>query len=415
MAQDAREFDIIVLGATGYTGKITCKYLDSLKAAAGKWAMAGRDAAKLQALKQSLHAGDGVPTITVDLASPESLDALCKRAVCVLSCAGPFTAVGMPVVEACVRNGTHYVDSTGEYNFVRRVAEKFHATATGAGIALVSCCGFDSVPSDIGNYVLHARAGETVTDVKCFYAHRSGGFSSGTMQSILALAADATAADASPTSLLPAEAPQPRATPRQRGVWYDAAERTWTAPFAMAATNERVVRRSNALRGSTASYMECEEGSFAHVMRATFGGVAMKGVMAVAPLRRYLVNKKYPAQASIGPSDEHKAAAYFRGRFVGTTASGKRVVCTVGAQRDAYDVTGVFLGESALSAVALARQRRLKGGVLTPSVAFGDEFVRRLVAAGITIAMGDDRIAPDAPSISTAHADSSAGDAAATK
>lgn len=157
----AAKLDIIVVGATGYTGQIVCKYLNGLpEATQPKWGIAGRSEAKLAAFKQELPGK--IRSFVVDISKPNTLDAMCQQTTCVIACAGPFTKVGMPVIEACVRNGTHYVDTTGEFNFIRLVINQFHERARMKGVALVCACGFDSVPSDVGNYVVHKAIKEPI-------------------------------------------------------------------------------------------------------------------------------------------------------------------------------------------------------------------------------------------------------------
>ncbi|RNF16173.1 saccharopine dehydrogenase, partial [Trypanosoma conorhini] len=151
----------------------------------GPWAIAGRSKEKLDALKKEL--GLDVAVLSADIASPSSLDKVCAGTTVLISCAGPFTRIGMPVVEACVRCRTHYVDSTGEYNFVRQVIERFHEEAKKQGVALVSCCAFDSVPGDLGNYAVRQGLGAQVEEVKAFYQLSSPGFSGGTARSIFAV------------------------------------------------------------------------------------------------------------------------------------------------------------------------------------------------------------------------------------
>ncbi|EPY30104.1 saccharopine dehydrogenase, partial [Strigomonas culicis] len=257
------QFDIILIGATGYTGRITAKFLS--KQSATTWAMAGRSAAKLQELNKELKTN--VSTFEIDVNKPETLDAVCQRARCIISCAGPFTRCGMPVVDACVRNGVHYIDSTGEFNFVRAVIEKHNEEAKRKNIVLVSCCGFDSVPADLGNYVLHRDAKEPVKSVQCYYKLHTAGVSNGTVNSISEVMAVIGRKDLDPCSLNPPEAPRPVAAPTRMLMWWDG-RRGFTAPYGMAAINERIVRRTNALMGSRASYVEAMQGGALAMLQA---------------------------------------------------------------------------------------------------------------------------------------------------
>lgn len=153
----------------------------------------------------------------------------------------------------------------------------------------------------------------------------------------------------------------------------------------MSPTNERVVRRSNALRNSTASYVECMSGGVIGMARTMFLTASTMMTMAVGPIRRFVLRKYLPPGQSDGPSSEKKHNSYYRCRFVGYTQTGRRVVVRLEANQDMYDATGVFAAECAMSAVALSKGGHLSGGALTPTVAFGDDLVSRLHAAGILI------------------------------
>eukprot|EP00796_Vickermania_ingenoplastis_P008650 gene8650-6077_t len=375
------KLNIIVAGATGYTGKIVCKYLRDKNIQS--WGIAGRNEQKLNDLCSELSIS--VPVLTVDFSNSATLDAMCHRAVCIISCAGPFTEVGMPIVDACIRCQTHYIDSTGEFNFVRKVAEKYHQEAIHRGIVMVSCCGFDSTPSDIGNYVVHKEAGEPVKEVRGYIRCATAGMSSGTAHSIGAVMEAMEKPDLSPKSLVPADAVQPAAAPTRKGVWYDRQDKKWSAPFLMAGCNERVVRRSNALRGSPAVYVEAAEGSMLSSIKITASMYAMFTMFLIRPLRHFVLNKFYTRGIAHGPSEEKKVGCSYTFTFMGTMESGKRIEVQFHDDREMYDVTGLYLVECALSACALHEKGAIKPGVLTPSVAFGDDLVERLKATGIRI------------------------------
>lgn len=375
------KLDIIVLGATGYTGAITCRHLNTQKTLNGRWGIAGRNASKLKELKESLS-GD-IPSFVVDLSKPSTIDEVCKKTVCLISCAGPFTKIGMPVVEACLRNRTHYVDSTGEFPFVRLVAERFHAEAVEKGVVVVSCCGFDSVPSDLGNYVVHEQAKEELKEVRCYFRLKASGISCGTANSIGAAGDSITWKDMDACSLVPADGPRPRWASTRVGIWYENGR--FVAPFFMASCNERVVRRTNSLIGSTAAYSEAVEGSFLQMLGTAIGSILAMAVVSMSPLRRFLISRYYPAEACNGPTAEEKKNSQFHCTFIGTTASNRRIETLLSAKQDMYDVTGVFLVACARSAVALASKKSIKPGVLTPASAFGPELERYSVDGGVMI------------------------------
>ncbi|AIN99674.1 saccharopine dehydrogenase, putative [Leishmania panamensis] len=376
----ASKLDIIVLGATGFTGRLTCRYLARKEELKKRWGIAGRSAAKLAALKAEL--GIDVPTFVVDADQPTTVDAACAQAECIISCMGPYMLVGMPVVDACVRNGTHYIDCTGEIPFVRRAIAAYHETAVKKGVAIVPCCGFDCVPADLGNYVVHQEAEEPVKVVCGYFGGNPAGVSNGTMNTVACVVSNMTKEDMSPLALVSKSDVQPTHTPTQHGVWYENGR--FTGLSITASCDERLVRRSNSLMGSSAVYMEAMQGSFARVLRVTLTTYVTSIAVMVAPLRRWMI-RKYFTGTSIGPSDDAMAKSNFRCDFVGKTASGKRVKTTMVAKEDAYTATALFLGECAMSALKLARKNSLKGGVLTPAYAFGDELVHRCRDAGISI------------------------------
>lgn len=376
-----RELDIVVVGATGYTGKIACHYLKNK--GVSRWGIAGRSEEKLQSLKKELSAE--IPTFTFDIKDPSSLDEVCRKASCVIACAGPFTLVGMPLVESCIRCKTHYIDSTGEYNFVRLMVEKYHEEAKRQKICLVPCCGFDSTPSDIGNFVVHQQAPKTVTAVKAFIRCSTAGMSSGTANSLGAVMDKLQKKDYSPISLNLDEAVKPTSAPMRKGLWYDWRERKWSCPFLMAACNERVVRRSNALSGSSAVYVEAMEGSFFSTLATTISSYFLFATLMISPIRRFLLNRFYKPGTGYGPSKEKKVGCFYTFTFVGETSSGQHIEVVLHDDREMYDVTGLYLAECALSAVALSKKDKIVPGVTTPSFAFGFELVERLKKEGIKI------------------------------
>ncbi|KAH9598416.1 Saccharopine dehydrogenase [Trypanosoma melophagium] len=385
----SRKFALVVLGATGYTGKLVCQYISKLDASTiGPWGIAGRSEEKLNVLKKEL--GVDISVLAADLANPSSLDKICSSTNVLISCAGPFTLVGMPVVESCVRCKTHYIDSTGEFNFVRQVAERFHEEAKKQGITLVSCCGFDSVPADIGNYVVHQAKGLEIKDVRAFYNLSSSGISGGTAHSIMAFYEACTPEDMDPYSLVPKDASRPAEAPSQRGMWYDSLEKKFTAPFLMSATNERVVRRTNALLGYNSTYMEAMEGTIVSVVGTTLSSFLMKAIGAIPFFRRYAAAHWIPTPGS-GPTEEKKASAWYKCAFVGIdTAGNRRRRVHLSDSRDMYTATGLYIVESALSLLQKAKDGTLKSGVLTPMAAFGEILLERVQKAGINVQVVDE-------------------------
>lgn len=377
-----RKLNIVVVGATGYTGRTVCNYLKDKGAIS--WGIAGRSVDKLEALRRELSLE--IPIFQIAMNQSVSLDEMCHETKCVIACAGPFTNVGMPLVDACMRCKTHYIDSTGEFNYVRLVAERYHQEAIKAGVMIVPCCGFDSVPSDIGNYLIHKLGEENglhVDTVRAFVQFTDAGMSSGTVHSIGALMDVMDKKDMSPTSLVPADAPAPSSAPTRKGIWYDREDGRWSSPFLMAGCNERVVRRSNALRGSSASYVEAKEGSLLSAVGSTAVLYGMFTALVIPPVRRFLTKKLYPD--GYGPTKKKKEYCFYNFLFIGTTEEKQKVTVELHHNQEMYDATGLFLVECALIACEIDKLGTIHAGVVTPSVAFGSELATRLENEGVQI------------------------------
>lgn len=379
-----RAYDVVVLGATGYSGRKVCIHLSKV-ADNYKWAIAGRDPKKLAALSKELGLSPDVGVLVADTSSVAALDALCANTNVVIACAGPFDRVGLPVVDACVRNKTHYCDITGEFQFFRKVIESYDAVAAERKIMLVPCCGFDCIPSDLGNWLVHEAARAQNVQVKSVvgYFQGSGSPSGGTMTSFANLFETIERKDFSPSSLTPANAPK---VPTPRTTWIGFAKDIgrWAGPYIMSGINERVVRRSNALNNTVSSYVEASVGTLGSVVAGTLGLMVFGIAIGFAPIRKLMVRYVFPAPGT-GPSDEQLKAGFFKATFVGKTDSGDRIDVLVKDSRDAYTATGVFAAECGLSVADLARRQAVTtGGVLTASVAFGGDLADRLRRAGMT-------------------------------
>ncbi|MGB0513618.1 MAG: saccharopine dehydrogenase family protein, partial [Wenzhouxiangellaceae bacterium] len=258
---DAREFDLVLMGATGFTGQLVAEHLLARHGVGGdlRWALAGRSVAKLEKVRANL--GDGatdLPLIVADSHDRASLDALAQRTTLVLTTVGPYALHGEELVAACAAAGTDYCDLTGEVPFMRRMIDAHRAAAEASGARIVHCCGFDSIPSDLGVAVLQQAAkerfGGPLNRVGLRVKAAKGGLSGGTFASMLNIV-EAARADSdiarylkNPYAICP---PDRRDGPRQpyvNGPKLDETLDSWMAPFIMAAINTRVVHRANALR-----------------------------------------------------------------------------------------------------------------------------------------------------------------------
>jgi short subunit dehydrogenase-like uncharacterized protein len=412
-AAAAREFDIVVYGASGFVGRQAVAHL-AAHAGSLRWALAGRSQAKLEAVRHACGPGAAAAgiVVAVDDDAP-ALAALAARARVVLSTAGPFARYGDALVDACVAHGTHYVDITGETPWVRRLIDRHHERAAADGTRIVPCCGFDSVPSDLGAWlVAHALwrdHGEACVEVKARFALR-GGVNGGTLASALGMfdAGDQdafddpfllTPADRVPTDVLRHLDPR---LPRR-----DADFGGWIGPFFMGPVNTRVVRRSAALLTAAGDpayapgfayqeWLKLGRGPAAAAAGSAMAvGASVARVALAAPSVRALARRLIPAPGE-GPSERSMDRGRFRCELVGRGARGTVVRGLVAGHGDPGNrATTVFVCEAAL---ALATQpdalpSNVPGGVLTPATAFGEVLARRLLDAGMEIrpVSGDDR------------------------
>jgi short subunit dehydrogenase-like uncharacterized protein len=407
----SRKLDVLVWGATGFTGHLVAEYLTRTYGVGRglAWGLGGRNRAKLEKVRASLAGIDpaaaGLPLLLGDSADRASLDALARETRVVLTTVGPYALHGAPLVAACVEAATDYCDLTGEPPFIREMIDRHHARAQETGARIVHCCGFDSIPSDLGTLFLQDAMrrghGAPCDKVTCF-ASMKGGVSAGTAASMVNLF-EAVAHDAEvrrvmadPYSLDPGRTERGPDRLDQLGVRWDASIGRWTGPFVMAAINARVVRRTNALLGYAygrdfryGEAMSFRKGPAGFVTAAgmSAGLVGVAGAMAVAPLRR-LAAKRLEAASGSGPSKATREAGHFTMRLVGSGA-GQTMTATVKGRGDpGYEATSRMLGESA---VCLAKDRdatSTRGGVLTPAACMGLRLVERLGRAGFAFEAG---------------------------
>ena len=253
-------FDVVVFGATSFVGQILCQYLTDTYGVDGelKWAAAGRSRDKLEQVKGALgSAASQLPLLTANANDPASLDALCAQTAVVISTVGPYALYGEPMIRACTDSGTDYCDLTGEAQWIAAMLEKYEATAKQNGARIVHCCGFDSIPSDMGVFFLQQQAQKQfkapATRVAMRVKVAKGGGSGGTVASMMNTAEEASKDPAlrkklaNPYLLCP---PNHGLGARQHSITmpeYEDDLHAWAAPFVMDAINSRIVHRSNAL------------------------------------------------------------------------------------------------------------------------------------------------------------------------
>ena len=381
-----RQYDVVLYGASGFTGRQTVEYFSRHAPAGIRWAIAGRDRGRLDAVRSAL----GAPARPEDVYAADSrdqaaVDAVVARTRILLNTAGPFALYGTPVVDACVRFGTHYVDITGEVVWVQDLIGRYHDRAAGAGTRIIPCCGFDSVPSDLGA-LLVARHMQSAHGVPCTearaYFQMAGGLNGGTLASAINMFESGHVQ--SGRDLAP--------------VRYDAQIAAWTGPFVMAPTNAWVVRRSAALQ---AQYGEPYSREFvyhevlkfdpplahAKAIAATTAFAMFLGALR-SPIARRVIRPLLPKPGT-GPSVRAMERGWFRCDLLGWSETGRQVRGLIRHQGDPGNRATVrFLCESALclalDADALPGGRQ-RGGVLTPATGLGQVLVDRLHRASVTI------------------------------
>ncbi|MFN6190960.1 MAG: saccharopine dehydrogenase family protein, partial [Planctomycetia bacterium] len=254
--------DLVVFGATSFVGQILCRYLADRYGAdpSMRWAVAGRSASKLETLRSRFgRAGAMVELIVVDAADEVGLWRMCEGAKVVVSTVGPYALYGEQLVKVCAESGTDYCDLSGEVQWIRRMIERYGAAARASGARIVHCCGFDSIPSDLGVWLLQREAqaafGRSCSRVKLRVKAVRGGFSGGTVASLLNVVKEAEANPAvrielaDPYSLCFESSFVGVQQPSDTAITFDDDFASWTAPFVMSGINTRVVHRSNALLG----------------------------------------------------------------------------------------------------------------------------------------------------------------------
>jgi short subunit dehydrogenase-like uncharacterized protein len=395
-----RRYDVVLYGASGFVGRQTVAYF-AQHAGGLRWALAGRNARKLEQARGDANAG----LIVADAADDDALAAVAAQTRVVLSTAGPFALHGSALVAACVEHGTHYCDITGETPWVRAMIDRHHARAAAQGTRIVPCCGFDSVPSDIGallvaDAVKH-ESGERCVRIKACHSIR-GGLNGGTLASLLNIAEAGALDRLGDPFLLNPEGPWPA----DRGAHadplaprHDSDFDAWLAPFVMAAINTRIVRRSVALTPSRGSpyapglvyqeFLRTGRGPLGAALAAGMAGGIGVGIVGMrSSVWRAAMRKLLPAPGE-GPSERAMDNGSFACELIGESENGTQVRGRIAGRGDPGNrATTLFACEAAMALAGDARKLpggAKRGGVLTPATALGLPYAKRLAAAGMTV------------------------------
>jgi short subunit dehydrogenase-like uncharacterized protein len=399
-----RLYDVVLYGASGFVGKQTVQYFANRASLEGvRWAIAGRNRQKLEAVRDEV--GVGVEVLVADSQDQQAVDAIVSQTRVILNTAGPFALYANALVDACVRYKTHYVDITGETPWVKTLIDRYHTQAAIDGTRIIPCCGFDSVPSDLGTYLV-VRHLQREFDVSCqevnAYFQAFGGFNGGTLASAINLYDSPGATQINhPFFLNPPASYSQAEVDRNRDPqtpFFDPNLDTWVAPFFMGVVNTRIVRRSSALYaewqepyGLDFTYQEYlkfdEPLAWLKATGVTTGLALFMGILQ-QPQTRSLLQPILPKPGE-GPSEQTMNEGWFTCELLGIAVDGRRVRGLIRDQGDPGNrATVKFVCESALS-LALQTDElpggQTRGGILTPATGLGDVLAERLRRAGMTV------------------------------
>jgi short subunit dehydrogenase-like uncharacterized protein len=398
---DTKEFDLIIWGASGFTGRLVAEYIFQ-KYGVGKtinWAMGGRNQAKLEIVRAAV-ADETVPLVIADSQDEASLEEMVKRTKVICSTVGPYAKYGSKLVAACVNNQVDYCDLTGEAQWIRRMIDAHHDAAKANGTKIVHTCGFDSIPSDLGVFFMQKeaqkRTGKPAKSIKMRVRGLSGGLSGGTFASMENVMEE-IAKDKSvykvltnPYSLNPEGEQSGPDKKDLQTVLYEEETKGWLAPFVMAGINTKVVRRSNALMnyayGKDFRYDE------AMMFKSRFKAIGVAMTLGIVFLGKpgsfykKIINRFLPDPGE-GPSKAEREAGFYKFHLYTTLSDDSKVLGIVTGDKDpGYGSTCKMLAESA---ICLAQDELSDiSGVLTPSTAMSDKLLKRLEEnAGLTFSI----------------------------
>ena len=402
-----RPYDIIVFGATGFTGKLVVEYLIEHYGVNNElftWAIAGRNEDKIKKVIETLAVkNDQIKKINFFIADSfddKSLDNLSKSAKLVISTVGPYIKYGKNLVSHCAHNGTHYCDLTGEVPFIRELIDAYDKVAKKNECKIIHSCGFDSIPSDLGVLFLQSEAKKKYdrfcSHIKYYVRATKGGFSGGTIASMIAISnyikskPNLSGLLGNPYALNSDKYKGPSVS-SLRSVEWDQDAGLWTAPFIMSGINTRVVRRSNELLGFKygKKFIYTEVTSF---QKGIIGYLKSYSMLIFLGLTKFLMSFKptfwllknfYLPSPGEGPDREKRDNGFFKILLNGYV-DGSHISCTVTGDKDpGYSGTAKMLTESALSVILNNEEIPKKFGILTPASAIGKILIKRLKTKGI--------------------------------
>ena len=391
---NSKVYDIIVWGASGFTGKLVAEYLykkyginKSLK-----WAIAGRSNDKLKSIIKKLN--PEIPIIIANVNDISSLNKMVSKTKVICTTVGPYAKYGTELVDLCIKNRTHYCDLAGEVQWIRKIIDKFHYKAVESKVKIVNSCGFDSIPSDLGVFYIQEKSkkifGTKASRIEMRVAGAKGGISGGTYASLSNVNIEAHKNKEifktliNPYGLNPVNEIEGPDGKDLRKIVFDPYSKTWIGPFVMAAINTKIVRRSNALSG----YSYGKNFMYNEAVISGKGSMGkIKAYMMALPLFILSIAKPNSSLKKIidfflpkpgqGPSKKNRESGFYNLRFyVNIDGETKALAKVVGDMDPGYGSTSKMLAESAVS---LAKDNLNESwGILTPSVAMGKSILKRL-------------------------------------
>ena len=387
-----KDIDIIIYGATGFTGKLCVKYFQSINTTV-TWAMAGRNLIKLQKVADDHQAK--VEILLADSDDESALDNLTSRARVILSTTGPFHRYGSKLVASCIKNHAHYVDITGENFWVKGLIGKHHAEASAKGIRIIPSCGFDSIPSDLGAFFSAQAIGKPIKRIESFHSYE-GGASGGTLETMFSMGELDLGDDLTNPFLLNPEDSysdeQMQLSSDRVGIAKKSEINAWSGPFIMATANTRVVRRTEALlalrQESYGPDFTYQEHAFHKSWWSAAKSLVLTGLsvlILLSPLKRLV--KPFLPKPGEGPSETVQENGWFDCKFIVEANDGTKSVFYMNGKGDpGYKVTSKLVSECALCLIE--DQDTLPGGgeyggILTSASGLGESLIARLKRVGI--------------------------------
>lgn len=376
-----RRYDIVVFGATGFTGGLVAEYLNLSKDIENKnWAIAGRSLGKLKVVKDKLISKNGdasqIDILVADATDINDLKKITAQTQCIITTVGPFVNYGEPLVAACIDTSTDYLDITGEPAFVQNILQKYGKAAKESGSLIINCCGFDSIPADAGAFFTAQQLPVDESKVIKGYVRSNGTFSGGTWASAIGAFADISKGKASTKS--ESNDKSAKKLPTLHRV---SETNKWALP--MPVIDPWMVKRTAKARpeifGETsyAQYLALNNVIEIAGLTATVGGIMLAAQIPFT--KNLLLNYRKSGE---GPSEEKRSKSFFSVVFVGESRS-KKVVCKVSGGDPGYTETSKMIAESALTLIKNRSSLAIQSGVTTPAAALGEFLIPKLQSVGI--------------------------------